>query len=344
MAKLNLRAGKHIAIDIGTYKTRIHVDGLGIIFNQASLIAVDYKLNKIIAYGDNAKKYIGILNGNLKVTKLVKQGVVTNLELLKSFLGYALSKHKEILKTAYVTLACPVNLTGLERNSLIEAIKSLGVAYVKVEDDVKLALLGAGINISNPDGFLCLDIGCGKTTIAMISTDTTIASKTSKFGGATIDDEIIKFLKSKKSIVVGEKTAEAIKIGVACLLKPKEALKAKAYGYDITSALPKEIEITDNDILKLVQYVFANLADTVTNLIEVLSNESAIDVIRNGIIVTGGLATIYGIKTFFEKYFEIPVKVARNASSAVIDGAVAHKEKTLRELELDLGLIQEVIQ
>ncbi|AKU80322.1 rod shape-determining protein [Spiroplasma turonicum] len=343
MAKSNIRAGKHIAIDIGTYKTRVYVDGLGIIFNQASLMAVDYKINKVIAYGDNAKKYIGILNGNLKVIKLVKRGVVTNLDLLKNYLNYTLSKHKEILKTAYVTLACPVNLTELERNSLIEAIKSLGVAHVKVEDDIKLALMGAGIDISGPEGYLCLDIGCGKTTIALVSTNTTIASKTSKYAGAIIDEEIIKFLKAKKSVIVGEKTAEAVKIGVACLLKPKETLKVKAYGYDLTSALPKELEINDNDIIKIVQFVFGNLADTVTSLIEELSNESAIDVIKNGIIVTGGLASIYGIKTFFEKYFEIPVKVARNASSAVIDGAIAHKETTIKSLEYELGYAEEVI-
>ncbi|AKX34713.1 cell shape determining protein MreB [Spiroplasma litorale] len=342
MAKLNIRAGKHIAIDIGTYKTRIFIDGLGIIFNQASLVAVDYKLNKIIAYGDNAKKYIGILSGNLKVVKLVKKGVVTNIELLKSFLGYTLTKHKELLKTAYVTLACPVDLTGLERNSLIDAIKSLGVAFVKVEDDIKLALLGAGIDISSSDGWLCLDIGCGKTTIAMISTDTTVASSTSKFGGAIIDDEVIKYLKAKKSIVVGEKTAEAVKIGVACLLKPKETLKVKAYGYDITSAMPREIEITDSDIIKIIQFSFGNLADTVISLIEKLSNESAIDVIKNGIVVTGGLASIHGVKTFFEKYFEIPVRIAKNSASAVIDGAIAHKEKTLKALDFENGVTQEL--
>ncbi|AGR41679.1 rod shape-determining protein [Spiroplasma taiwanense] len=341
MAKTSLRSRKHIAIDIGTSKTRIYIEGLGIVFNEASLIATDYKTKKIIAIGNTAKNFIGKLNGSLQIKYLLKKGTVTDLNLLKVFLFYILRKYENEIKGSVVTLACPTSLTSLERKSLIDSIKSLGVFYINVEDDIKLALYGAGVDITKPEGYLCLDMGAGKTTAGIIVTGGTINSKWTKAAGISIDNEIIKYLKSKHGMMIGELTAEAVKISIASLIKMKQPLKTKAYGYDLGSAMPKELELSDTEISKVLLATFGNITDTITSLLEEAPNEVAGDIIKNGLFITGGLSNVHGVKTFFENFFEIPVKIPKNSNTAVIDGAIAHKELTMKKIEIEMNPIQE---
>ncbi|AHI53401.1 rod shape-determining protein [Spiroplasma culicicola] len=333
MAKITLNQRRHIAIDVGTSKTKIHIENLGLVFNAATLVALDFKTRRVVAVGDDAKKFVGKLSGSLQLKYPMKRGVITDMAMLKLFLSAVLSKYKNELDGAIVTLACPTSVTTLERNSLIKSIKELGVYHVQAEDDVKLALLGAGVDITKPNGYLCLDIGAGKSTAAIIATNGTVCTKWSKSGGNSMDLDIIKHLKSKEQMLIGEITAESIKNSIATLIKTKEPLKTSAYGYDLNSGLPKEVILQDKDILKIVQSTFGNLTNLITTVLEEAPNELAGDVIKNGIVVTGGVALIPGVKFYLEDFFEIPVRVAKNALTATIDGAIAHKELTIEDME-----------
>ena len=333
MVKGNLNQKRHLAIDIGTSKTRIYIDNLGIIYNEATLIALDYKTKKIVAVGDEAKKFVGKLSGTLQLKYPMKKGVISDMALLKLFLSNILKKYKEEIKDSIVTLACPTSLTEVERNSLIKAIKELGVYFVSVEDDIKLALLGAGVDITKSAGRLCLDIGAGKATAAIISSNETITSKWSKAAGNVIDSEIIKFLKAKKQILVGDITAEQIKNTISSLTKTKNPLKMMAYGYDLNSGMPRNVELSDKDISKLILAAFSNLTNLITSVLEESPNELAGDVIKNGLYITGGMGNTHGIKFFFEDFFEIPANIVRNFATATIDGAIAHKNLTIKKIE-----------
>ncbi|ALD66914.1 rod shape-determining protein [Spiroplasma cantharicola] len=333
MARASLRTKRHIAIDIGTSKTRIFIEKLGMVFNEASLIAIDYKTKKVISVGDATKKFVGKLSGTMQIKSLLKRGILTDMNLLKKFLSTILSKYEEEVKSSVVTLACPISMSDIERRALIESIKSLGVSHVVIEDDIKLALLGAGYNIYGSDSYMCLELGAGKATIGLVNNGETINYKWTKACGEAIDQEIIKVLKTKEGILIGDVTAEAIKIAVGSVLKNKEPLKTKAYGYDLNSSRPREIEVEDKDISKLILSVFGNITNTITALLEETQSEIAGDIIKNGLIITGGLARIPGVKLFFENFFEIPVIVAKNSSTATIEGAIMHKEKTFDIIE-----------
>ncbi|AGR42549.1 rod shape-determining protein [Spiroplasma diminutum] len=333
MARVSLRSRKHIAIDIGTSKTRIFIEQLGMVFNEASLIAQDYNTRKVIAIGDQAKKFVGKLSGAMQIKSLLKRGVLTDINLLKQFLSTVLSKYEDEVKNSVVTLACPISMPLLERKALIEAVKSIGASNVIVEDDIKLALLGAGFDIFTSNSLMCLDLGAGKTTVGVVNNGETINFKWSKASGEVIDQEIIKHLKSKEGILLGDISAEAVKIAVGTIIKTKEPLKTKAYGYDLNSSRPKEIEVQDKDISKIILSVFGNITTTITSLLEETQSEVAGDIIKNGLIITGGLAKIPGVKLFFENFFEIPVTVAKNCSTSTIEGAIMHKDKTFDIIE-----------
>ncbi|QEH62410.1 rod shape-determining protein MreB [Spiroplasma chinense] len=342
MAKVTLNQRTHVAIDVGTSKTRIHIERLGMVFNESTIIATDFKTKKVIAIGDAAKNFVGKLSGNLQLKYPMKRGVISDMAILKLFLATILKKYENEIKGAIVTLACPTSVTHLERNSLVKAIKELGVFHVQVEDDIKLALLGAGIDITKPNGYLGLDLGAGKSTAAIIATGGTVTSKWSKSAGNTTDQEIVKHLKAKHQILIGDITAEKIKNSISTLIKTKTPLKTIAYGYDLTSGMPKDIELTDKDIAKILQSTFGNLTNLITGVLEDSPNELAGDVIKNGVIVTGGMANIPGVKFYFEDFFEIPVTVVKNAANATIDGAIAHKELTIEEYEVTHSPVEEV--
>ncbi|ARU90885.1 cell shape determining protein MreB [Spiroplasma clarkii] len=325
MAKNAAKQKTHVAIDIGTSKTRIYIEKLGMVFDEATIMAMDYKTKKVVAVGDAAKKFVGKLSKNILIKYPLKRGVISDMSILRLFLAHILQKNKNDIKDSIVTLACPISVTSFERDSLITTIKGLGVYYVDVQDDIKLAVLGAGFNIHKSDAYLCLDIGAGKSTVGIISFNETVISKWSKIAGNSIDLEIIKYLKAKKQMAVGEISAEALKNAVGSLIKNKNPLKTAVYGYNMNSGLPTNTEINEDDISKIIVSAFNNLTALITSALEEAPNEVAGDVIKNGLIITGGVAQIPGVKFYFEDYFEIPVTVAKGASNAVINGAIAYK-------------------
>lgn len=324
---------RHIAIDIGSSKTKIYIEKLGIVFNEATLVAVDNNNHKVVAVGDEAKKLIGKLATNVFIKYPMKNGIITDMVICRLFLMHVLNKYKNEIKGGIVTLACPVSVTKIEKEALVTAIKKLGVTFVDVQNDIKLAALGAGINVTTVSAQLCLDIGGGKTTAGIISYNETLTTNLSKIGGNTIDFEIIKLLRQKNQISIGEITAENIKNTIGALVKNKKPLTMTTYGYDLTTGMPSEISLSEDNISKIIISTFNNITVLVTSVLEESQNEIAVDIIRNGLVVTGGVANISGIKYFLETYFEIPVFIAKKCSTAVIDGAIAYKNKTFELAE-----------
>lgn len=333
MKKMYLNDKKHIAIDIGTSKTRIYIEGIGMVFNESTLLIVDEKTKKIVAVGDDAKKMVGKLSGSLMVQYPMKNGVIADIRILTLFISVVLRKYEKELQEGFVTLACPISVTEIERRALINTVKKLGAIFVHVEDDIKLALLGAGVDVTKPQAVLGLDIGAGKAVCGVVASDGVLSSRWSKAAGNAIDNELVKAIKTKYNTSIGEVSAEKIKIEVGTVVKTKTPLKTKAYGYDLVSGMPKDVVITDEEVSKVIQSVFGNLTNLITGVLEETPNELAGDVIKNGIVITGGLAGVVGTKFYFEEFFQIPARVPKNHLNAVIDGAIAHRELTIKEYE-----------
>lgn len=325
-----------IAINLGTKNTSIYVSGRGIIYNQPSIMALETQSLKLIAIGNEASTLIGKIHDNITLVRPLKNAIITDLKIVEDFLKNLFIKNNtvDILKGAIVLIACSNSITQLERNSLEKLCYKLGAKFVQTEEDTKMAALGAGCAIFAPKGTLVVDIGAGKTGVSVISANGVIISKFNKTAGNYIDEELLKYVRSKHTISVGIVTTEQIKKQIGSLYKGKDAKKMTIYGRDIVTGMPKETEITDTEIRKLLISVYSGISQLITEVLEKTPAELAGDVVLNGMIITGAAALLAGTKEYFEDFFQIPVKVAKNASTATIDGMIAY-EKEIRDRVAD---------
>ncbi|WP_338969743.1 rod shape-determining protein [Spiroplasma endosymbiont of Labia minor] len=324
---------KYVAIDFGTSATRVYIQGLGVVFNEPTIYAWDIKTRKIIAAGLDAKRMIGKHNSSIKIERPIVGGVVASIETLKIFFAEILKKYEDKLQDSIICIACSLSVTSLERKALIDFARHLGAYYVQVVDDVLLAGLGAGINVNEPEGVLVLDIGAGKATAATIASGDVVSYKWTRTAGAVMDQEIIKFIRTKHNLAIADSFGEQLKIKIGTLVKSKMPLKEKILGIEVLSGLPKEIYLTDTELTKILQLSYNNITSLITQLLEETPSELTIDILRNGITVTGGMGKLNGTKDFLEEYFEIPVKIAKNCLTTVIDGAIAYEKQVRKELE-----------
>lgn len=335
MNKTGLNEKKYIAIDLGTAKTRVYIEGRGIIFDEPSLIAVDTRTRKILGIGNEAKKYNGKLLRNSRVYNLLNQGIITDMNLAVLFLKNVFKKFIEDLKDYYVAVAVPAGITDVEKNALISVIYSLGVYYVTSEEALKLACYGAGGKIEDTRIRLLLDLGAGKSACGLLMYDELIRSERIRLSGNLIDEEIIKELKNKKNIAIGLQAAEKVKNSIGSLFKTKEKSWTPIYGYEITSGLPNEEKVFDDELVPLLDHLFASVNDLIKKIIESAEEDIAEDVLQNGILITGGLAKIKGLSIFIQDIFQFPVIIPKNSEYSVIEGAVKYRDKIRDKYELE---------
>ncbi|AGM25581.1 cell shape determining protein MreB [Spiroplasma syrphidicola EA-1] len=327
---------KFIAIDLGTTKSIAYISGKGIIFNEASVMAYEVGTKKLVAIGDDAKKLIGKTHDKIEIFTPLKNGAITDLSVAEEFIQHICNKARvaDLWKGAIVLIACPKGVTDLEKKALIDMCKNLGADFVEVEEDSLMSALGVGENIFAPKGTFILDIGGGKSSCAIISAGGIVESRSIKIAGNYIDEEIMKFVRAKHTISIGIVTSEQIKKQIGSLFKTKDSKKMVIFGRDVVTGMPKETEITDTEIRKLLVSIFASITELVTDVLEKTPSELAGDAVANGIIITGGSSQISGMKDYFADYFKIPVRVAKNSQTAVIDGCIAY-EKNIRQRLID---------
>ena len=323
---------KFIAIDLGTTNSIAYIGGRGIIYNEASVIAYETGTKKLVALGEDARKLIGKTHDKIEIYTPLRNGAITDLRIAEEFIQHIGNRAKvqDVWKGSIVLIACPKSVTELERQAMVEMCKHLGADLVQVEEDTLMAALGAGANIFAPKGTFILDIGGGKTSTGIISAGGIVVSKSIKIAGNYIDEEILKYIRAKHTISIGVVTAEQIKKQIGSLYKGKETKKMVIFGRDVVTGMPKETEILDSEIRKLLISIFSSITQLVTDILESTPAELAGDAVMNGLLVSGGCAQINGLKEFLESYFQIPVKIAKNPKTAVIDGCIAY-EKEIRD-------------
>lgn len=312
---------KYIGIDLGTANVLIYIKGQGIVLNQPSVVSFDNETKKPLAVGEKAREMLGRTPGDVLAIRPLKDGVIADFEtteiMLESFLKEI--KGKTMFNRPVILICCPSNITQVEKNAIKEAAERIGAKKVFMEEEPKVAAIGAGLDISQPSGSMIIDIGGGTTDIAVLSLGGIVNSTSIKVAGNTFDTDIIKYIKSKYKLLIGDMTAEEIKIKIGSVFPGlKEKMEIK--GRDLVTGLPHKITICAEEIeesLKESAYVIVHAAK---NLLEQTPPELASDIINKGILITGGGALIKGFDKLLSKELKVPVKIAESPLTCVAEG------------------------
>lgn len=313
---------RDIGIDLGTANVLIYIKGRGIVLNEPSVVVVDTETKTVIAVGDEAKDMLGRTPGKVKAIKPMKDGVIADFELTEIMLNAFIKKIKarNLFSRPRILICCPTNITPVEKNAIKEAAERTGARKVYIEEEPKVAAIGAGMDISKPTANMVLDIGGGTTDIAILSLDGIVSSASVKIAGNTLDNDIIKYIKEKYKLLIGEKTAEQIKINFTDVYKPSKKEKMEIKGRDLITGLPKAIEITQDETKEATEESINKILKAIKSVLEQTPPELSADIVEKGVILTGGGALLKGLVEYLEEELTIPVLVAETPLTCVAEG------------------------
>ena len=248
---------KDIGIDLGTANVLIHIKGKGIVLNEPSIVCVDAETKRVIAVGTEANEMLGRTPGKVKAIRPMKDGVIADFEITEIMLNEFIRKIKarRLFSRPRILICCPTNITQVEKNAIKEAAERTGARKVYIEEEPKVAAIGAGMKINEPSANMVLDIGGGTTDIAVLSLNGIVSSASVKIAGNTFNEDIVKYIKDKYKLLIGEKTAEDLKINFANVNKPDKKLKQEVRGRNLITGLPDSIELTQTETEELLTTV-----------------------------------------------------------------------------------------
>ncbi len=322
--KQTKRQSVRIGIDLGTTNLLVYVEGEGIIFNEPSVIAMDYDTGEVIAVGFNASEMVGRGHHGIRIVSPLNLGVISDMDAANKLIIMALQKAENInidLESSTVLICCPSEVTQIERDSMIDLAKNLGVKDVFIEEEVKAGSIGAGLDIYSSAGSMVVDIGGGSTDIGVLSLGDIVVSDTIRIAGNYFDNEIINYLQYEHGILVGKKTAERIKMEVASLRKKiDDNISTYANGRDVVSGLPKQVKVTREEIRDLLKDPFETICNTILKVLQRTPAELSSDIIKKGIFLNGGGAMIDGIDEFITERVSLDVHRSKNPMTAIAEG------------------------
>jgi rod shape-determining protein MreB len=313
---------RDIGIDLGTANVLIHIKGKGIVLNEPSIVAIDTETRKVIAVGSEANEMFGRTPGKVKAIKPMKDGVIADFEITEIMLNAFIKKikAKKLFSRPRILICCPTNITQVEKNAIKEAAERTGARKVYIEEEPKVAAVGAGMDISEPTANMVIDIGGGTTDVAILSLNGIVASESIKVAGNVMDQDIIKYIKSKYKLLIGEKTAEEIKINFANVFKPDKRKKLEVRGRNLITGLPDSIEITQDETEEALKESVQKIIKGTTNVLEDTPPELSADIYGKGIILTGGGALLTGLSELLEETLKVPVLTAESPLTCVVEG------------------------
>lgn len=312
---------RDIGIDLGTTNVLIYVKGKGIILNEPSVVAIDNNTKKVLAVGLEAKEMLGRTPEKVEVIRPMKDGVIADFdateEMLKKLIKKAVGR-KSLVKPN-ILICCPSNITGVEKNAIREIAERMGAKKVYIEEEPKVAAVGTGIDISKPSGSMIVDIGGGTTDIAVLSLGQIVTSNSIKIAGNTFDQDIIDYVKEKYKIIIGEQTAEEIKITLG-KIGQDEIEKKEITGRNVESGLPDTKEINSKDIEDAIKADLKKITAAIKTVLEKTPPELCSDIKEKGIILTGGGSLINGLVDKLRKDLKIPVFISDSPLTNVVEG------------------------
>ncbi len=312
-----------IAIDLGTANTLIYVKGRGIVLSEPSVVAIQTGNGKVKAVGREAKKMLGKTPGDIIAVRPMREGVIADFEVVGKMMKYFISKSQDRRKLVRprVVIGVPSGVTEVERRAVREAAEQAGATKIYLIEESRAAALGAGIPVEEPAGHMIIDIGGGTTEVSVLSLGGIVITNSIRVGGDKFDEAIMSHLKKYHNLIVGEKTAEElkIKIGSAYPLKNVETIEIK--GRDAISGLPRTLKIDSVEVREALQETVNKVLDAVRSTLDQTPPELASDIIDRGIVMSGGGALLRGLTKFIAKNTGVPVFLAENPLTCVVLGS-----------------------
>ena len=317
---------KHIiGIDLGTANTLIWLDkGETALFNEPTVLSRNIETKKVQDIGYLASKMLGRSPYNIKITKPLKRGVVANLDDTVDFIKQAFAnlKMSKVLKGSTIILATPSDITQVERNALTEVAKRLDAKEIIIESEAKMAAIGSGIDIYSPRGNMIVDIGGGTTDIAVVSLGEVVVTKSCSVCGDILDEAIVRYMRNKQHLIIGEKTAEYIKMKIGSVEQDPDNKLIDVNGRDIVSSLPHSVIISTSEIKQILVPLLNQIAEVIIDTLEITPPELSADIVHNGLVLAGGGSLLSGTREFFEKRLNIPVHMSSYPLDTVINGII----------------------
>ena len=314
-----------IAIDLGTANSRVYVRGRGIVITEPSVVAVNQKTGQILAIGEEAKKMVGRTPAYIVATRPLVSGVVSNFEVTEQMLRYFIEKaHKRrflLNPRPRVIIGIPCGITEVEKKAVNDAAKNAGARDVFIIEEPMAAALGARLPVQEAGGNFIVDIGGGTTDIAVISLGGIVISKTLRVAGDKLNQDIIQFAQDKYKLLIGERTAEMLKIGIGSAYPLKEKKQLPMRGRNLVTGLPEEILVSDEDIKRALEKSVKQIVEEIKRAVEEIPPELLADIMVSGVQMAGGGSLLKGLATLIQKETKIPTKVIEDPMTAVVRGA-----------------------
>ena len=313
---------KDIGIDLGTANVLIYVKGQGIVLNEPSVVAIDSETKKPLAVGSEARDMLGRTPGSVIATRPMKDGVIADFEVTEVMLNYFIRKinGKNFFSRPRILICCPSNITQVEKNAIRDAAERTGAKKVFIEEEPKVAAVGDGMDISKPSGNMVIDVGGGTTDIAVLSLGGIVTSSSIKTAGNVFDSDIIKYVKDKYKLLIGDRTAEEIKMTVGTVYPEEKNEKMEVRGRDLVTGLPHTITICSEEIEEALRESVYIIIHTAKSVLEQTPPELSADIIDKGIVITGGGALIDGFDKLLSHELKVPVYVAESPLTCVAEG------------------------
>ncbi|KIQ93965.1 Rod shape-determining protein MreB [Anoxybacillus thermarum] len=313
---------RDIGIDLGTANVLIYVKGKGIVLNEPSVVAIDQHTKRVLAVGEEARRMVGRTPGHIVAIRPLKDGVIADFEITEAMLKHFLSKLnlKGWFTKPRILICCPTNITSVERKAIKEAAEKSGGKKVYLEEEPKVAAIGAGMDIFQPSGNMVIDIGGGTTDVAVLSMGDIVTSASIKVAGDKFDQEILSYIKREYKLLIGERTAEEIKINIATVFPNARDEAMDIRGRDLVTGLPRTITIRSGEIEKALRETVYTIVQTAKSVLERTPPELSADIIDRGIFLTGGGALLHGIDQLLAQELKVPVFIAENPMDCVAIG------------------------
>ena len=313
---------KDIGIDLGTANVVIYLKGSGIVLEEPSLVVVDTTTKEVLAVGNEAAEMLGRTPDKLKAIRPLKDGVIADFELTEIMLNTFIKKikGKTIFRRPRILICCPTNITQVEKNAIKEAAEQTGARKVYIEEEPKVAAIGVGMDITKPSASMVVDIGGGTTDIAVLSLNDIVVSESIRVAGNKLDQDIIKYLKKEYRLLIGEKSAENIKIEFANVYKPSKKEKLEVKGRNLDTGLPDSITITEEDTEKALIDSVKKMIKATNEVLEDTPPELSAYIVDRGLILTGGASQLTGLQELFKQELKIPIIIAEDPLNCVAEG------------------------
>jgi rod shape-determining protein MreB len=314
--------GNDIGIDLGTATVLVYIKGKGVVLKEPSVVAIDKNDNRVLAVGEEARQMIGRTPGNIVAIRPMREGVISDYDVTERMLKYFISKAcgKKKMSAPRVVVCVPCESTGVEKRAVIDAAKNAGAKAVSLIEEPLAAAIGAGLDITRASGNMVIDIGGGTTDIAVISLGGIVVRSSIKIAGDKFDEAIVKYIRKKHNLMIGERTAEDLKINIGSAFDNGENSQMEVKGRDLITGLPKNQVITSAEMREALYETVTAIADMAHSVLEKTPPELAADIADCGIIMTGGGALLNGLSDLIASETKVPVRVADDAEYCVAYG------------------------